>query len=346
MSAHRVVFLAGDGIGPEVAGAAREVLAAANMEIDWVDMDLGLGAFEKHGDALPPQTLEAIKDCSVALKGPTTTPIGTGHVSANVRLRKELELFANVRPVKTVPGLETPYGAVDMVIIRENTESLYAGLENEVAPGVVTSIKVITDRACRRISRFAFEYARQWGRGEVTAVHKANIMKLADGLFLNCARDVSGDYEGSIAFSDVLVDALCMHMVTTPEKFDVLLLENLYGDIVSDLAAGLIGGLGLAPGGNYGENCAVFEAIHGTAPDIAGQGVANPIAMILSAAMMCHHLGHPDAYKRIRRGVAAVTRENKTALTPDLGGSGTTESLTKAIMAAVEAQPAGAAAGE
>lgn len=339
MSAHQVVFLAGDGIGPEVAGSARRVLDAAGMDIEWIEKDLGLGAFEKHGDALPTETVDAIRACGIALKGPTTTPIGTGHVSANVRLRKELELFANVRPVKTVPGLETSHGAVDMVIIRENTESLYAGLENEVAPGVVTSIKVITDKACKRISKFAFEYARKWDRKEVTAVHKANIMKLADGLFLRCAQEAAEAADDGVAFSDVLVDALCMHMVTNPARYDILLLENLYGDIVSDLAAGLIGGLGLAPGGNYGEDCAVFEAIHGTAPDIAGKGVANPIAMILSGAMMCHHLGHPITYKRIRRGVAAVTREQKDVLTPDLGGSGTTEGITEAIIAAVKAQP-------
>ncbi len=340
MSAHQVVFLAGDGIGPEVATAARKVLQAAGVEIEWIEKDLGLGAFHKHGDALPTETLEAIRACGVALKGPTTTPIGTGHVSANVRLRKELKLFANVRPVKTVPGLETSHGPVDMVIVRENTESLYAGHENEVAPGVVTSIKVITEAACRRISDFAFDYAKKWGRHEITAVHKANIMKLADGLFLDCARAASERDGGNIKFNDVLVDALCMHMVTNPSRYDILLLENLYGDIVSDLAAGLIGGLGLAPGGNYGVDCAVFEAIHGTAPDIAGQGIANPIAMILSAAMMCHYLGDPIAYRRIRRGVAAVTREHKDLLTPDLGGSGTTEGLTEAIMAAVQAQPA------
>ena len=245
-----------------------------------------------------------------------------------------------MRPVKTVPGLETSHGPVDMVIVRENTESLYAGHENLVAPGVVTSIKVITDRASRRIARFAFEYARDWDRKEVTAVHKANIMKLADGLFLRCAREERAETDGSIALGDVLVDALCMRMVTDPSRYDVLLLENLYGDIVSDLAAGLIGGLGLAPGGNYGEDCAVFEAIHGSAPDIAGQGISNPIAMILSAAMMCHHLGHPVAYKRIRRGVAAVTSEQPDVLTPDLGGSGTTEGLTQAIIDAVARQPA------
>ncbi len=340
MSTHRVAFLAGDGIGPEVTQSAREVLEAAGLPLEWVEAPMGLCAFEAQGDALPADSVARIQECGVALKGPTTTPIGTGHVSANVRRRKELELYANVRPVKTVPGLETPYGAVDMVIVRENTESLYAGIENEVAPGVITSIKVITDKACRRISKFAFDYARRWNRREVTAVHKANIMKLADGLFLNIAREVSKDHEGEVEFNDVLVDALCMKMVTDPSRYDILLLENLYGDIVSDLAAGLIGGLGLAPGANYGEDCAVFEAIHGTAPDIAGQGVANPIAMILSGAMMCHHLGRTDLYTRIRRGIANVTREQKDVLTPDLGGSGSTESLTKHIIASVEKEPA------
>lgn len=342
MTRHRVVYLPGDGIGPEVTASARRVLEASGMDIEWVDAEMGLCAFERCGDALPADTIAAIQDCGVALKGPTTTPIGTGHVSANVRLRKELELFANVRPVKTVPGLETSHGAVDLVIVRENTEDLYAGMENEVAPGVVTSLKVITDRASRRIAKFAFEYAQRWDRSKVTAVHKANIMKKADGLFLDCARDEARPYEGQIEFGDVLVDALCMHLVTRPERYDVLLLENLYGDIVSDLAAGMIGGLGLAPGGNYGEEIAVFEAIHGSAPDIAGQGIANPIAMVLSAAMMCHHLGHADTYRHIRRGVAQVTQHHKDALTPDLGGSGNTESLTDALVVEVERQLAGA----
>jgi isocitrate dehydrogenase (NAD+) len=332
----RVVYLPGDGIGPEVASAARRIVEAAGVPVEWIEMDLGLGAVERHGDALPDDTLAAIRECGVALKGPTTTPIGTGHVSANVRLRKELALYANVRPVKTVPGLETPYGPVDLVIVRENTESLYAGLENEVAPGVVTSIKVITDHASRRIARFAFDYAERWGRQRVTAVHKANIMKLADGLFLRCAREQSEGHAGRIGFDDVLVDALCMKLVTNPSQFDVLLLENLYGDIVSDLAAGLIGGLGLAPGANYGDECAVFEAIHGAAPDISGRGIANPIALTLSAAMMCHHLGSPDAYTRIRRAVAVVTREHPEQLTPDLGGNGTTESLTEAVVRALD----------
>jgi isocitrate dehydrogenase (NAD+) len=335
MSTHRVVLLAGDGIGPEVTEAARQVVEAAGLPVEWVPMPIGLEAFQQHGDALPAGTLAAIKGCGTALKGPTTTPIGKGHASANVRLRKELELFANIRPVKTVPGLETPYGPVDLVVVRENTEDLYAGLENEVAPGVITSIKVITERASRRIARFAFRHADAWGRKRVTAVHKANIMKKADGLFLECCRQESEAYAGKIAFDDVLVDALCMKLVRNASQFDVLLLENLYGDIVSDLAAGLIGGLGLAPGANYGEGGAVFEAIHGSAPDIAGKGVANPIAMILSAAMMCHHLGRPDLYKRIRRAVAHVTQHVKEALTPDLGGTAGTATLTRAIVQAL-----------
>ena len=332
MTTHRVVLLPGDGIGPEVVDAARRVVEAAGVQVTWDERTIGLKAVERNGDALPTAVVDAIREVGVALKGPTTTPSGSGHVSANVRLRKELDLYANVRPVKTVPGLETPYGDVDLVVVRENTESLYAGLENEVAPGVVTSIKVITDRASRRIAQFAFEYSQRWSRKRVTAVHKANIMKKADGLFLRCAEEESRAYSPEIAFDDVLVDALCMRLVKQPSSFDVLLLENLYGDIVSDLAAGLIGGLGLAPGANFGERVAVFEAIHGSAPDIVGKGIANPIAVMLSAAMMCHHLGEKDAYRRIRRAIARVTRERREALTPDLGGPGTTQSLTDAVL--------------
>ncbi len=342
---HRVVLLPGDGIGPEVVAAARRVVDAAGVPIEWIEMDMGLSAWEKHGDVLPGEVIDAVRECGVALKGPTTTPVGRGHRSANVRLRKALDLYANVRPVKTVPGLETPYGKTDMVIVRENTESLYAGLENEVAPGVVTSIKVITEAASTRIARFAFEYALRWGRHRVTAVHKANIMKKADGLFLECARRVAADYDERVKFDDVLVDALTMRMVTNPSQFDMLLLENLYGDIVSDLAAGLIGGLGLAPGANYGDSCAVFEAIHGSAPDIAGRNVANPIAVVLSAAMMCHHLGHTAAYVRIRKAVRTITRDHPDRLTPDLGGSGTTSSLGEAIAREVERRMEAAAAG-
>jgi len=336
MSRHRVVLLPGDGIGPEVVEAARRAVDASGPEIEWIPMEIGAVAFEKYGDPLPADALEQIRACGVALKGPTTTPIAKGYPSANVRLRKELMLFANVRPVKTVPGLETPYGNVDLVVVRENTEDLYAGFENEVAPGVVTSIKVITEVASRRIARFAFEYSLKWGRHRVTAVHKANIMKLADGLFLDCARQESRPYEGRIQFDDILVDALAMKLVTNPAQFDVLLLENLYGDIVSDLAAGLIGGLGLAPGANYGPDCAVFEAIHGSAPDIAGKGIANPIAMILSAAMMCHHLGDSESYMRIRKAVRTITRDHRDLLTPDLGGKGNTRSLTDVIVKEIE----------
>jgi len=336
---YRVALLPGDGIGPEVTESACRVLEAAGVRIEWVTFPCGLGAFEKHGDALPSFVLDGIRTLKVALKGPTTTPIGGGHASANVRLRKSLELFANVRPVKTVPGLETPYGPVDLVIVRENTEDLYSGLENVVAPGVVTSIKVITRRASRRIARFAFQYASDWDRRRVSAVHKANIMKLADGLFLDCAREVSARWKDKVEYDEVLVDALCMKLVRRPADFDVLLLENLYGDIVSDLAAGLVGGLGLVPGANYGRNEAVFEAVHGSAPDIAGKGIANPIAMILSAAMMCHHLGEQAAYIRIRRGVAQVTRR-KEHLTPDIGGHASTREITDAIIEEVKAQPA------
>src|SRR5439155_4882502 len=271
----------GAGIGPGVPAAAVRVVEAAGVRVEWTEKPCGLEAAKAHGDALPAATLDAIREAKVALKGPTTTPIGGGHVSANVRLRKALELYANVRPVKTVPGLETPYGAVDLVIVRENTEDLYSGLENVVAPGVVTSIKVITRKASRRIAQFAFRHAVDWARKRVTAVHKANIMKLADGLFLDCARRAAAPYAGRVAYDEVLVDALCMKLVKRASDFDVLLLENLYGDIVSDLAAGLVGGLGLVPGGNYGRDVAVFEAVHGSAPDIAGKGVANPIAMVL-----------------------------------------------------------------
>jgi isocitrate dehydrogenase (NAD+) len=336
MAKHRVVLLPGDGIGPEVVEAARRVVDASGPDIQWVPMEIGAIAFDKYGDALPAAVLDEIRKCGVALKGPTTTPIAKGHVSANVRLRRELGLFANVRPVKTVPGLETPYGATDLVVVRENTESLYAGLENEVAPGVITSIKVITEVASRRIAKFAFEYAVRWERKRVTAVHKANIMKMADGLFLECARQEAAPYQGRIQFDDILVDALAMKLVRNPGQFDVLLLENLYGDIVSDLAAGLIGGLGLAPGANYGTDCAVFEAIHGSAPDIAGKGIANPIAMILSSAMMCHHLGDTDSYARIRKAVRTITSEHREWLTPDVGGQGTSRSLADAIVREVE----------
>ncbi|NUQ01733.1 MAG: isocitrate/isopropylmalate dehydrogenase family protein, partial [Armatimonadetes bacterium] len=318
-----VVLVPGDGIGPEITGAVVRILEAAGAEIEWERHAAGVEALGTQGSPLPESLLQAIDRCQVCLKGPVTTPVGTGFTSVNVALRKHFDLFANLRPVQSLPGLETKHGPIDLVVVRENTEDLYSGLEQEIVPGVVTSIKVITERACTRISEFAFAYARRHSRKRITAVHKANIMKLADGLFLDCCRESSKHWEGKLAYDEVLVDALCMKLVRRAWDFDVLLLENLYGDIVSDLAAGLVGGLGLVPGANYGRHAAVFEAVHGSAPDIAGKGIANPIAMILSAAMMCHHLGEKAAFTRIRRGVAAVTKK-KEALTPDIGGTATT----------------------
>ena len=335
-TAHPAILLPGDGIGPEVTEAAVRVVESAGVKVEWESLPCGLEAVHRHEDALPAFVVDRIRAVRVALKGPTTTPIGGGHVSANVRLRKALELFANVRPVKTVPGLETPYGPVDLVIVRENTEDLYAGLENLVAPGVVTSIKVITRRASRRIARFAFQHASAWDRKRVTAVHKANIMKLADGLFLDCCRESSRPFAGRIAYDEVLVDALCMKLVRRASDFDVLLLENLYGDIVSDLAAGLVGGLGLVPGANYGRHAAVFEAVHGSAPDIAGKDVANPLATILSAAMMLRYsLDQDGAAGRIEAAVRKVLAQGLR--TADIYADGTTKVGTSAMGDAVVA---------
>ena len=269
----------------------------------------------------------------MALKGPTATPIGTGHRSVNVELRKTLDLYANLRPVRTLPGVKSRYDGVDLIVVRENTESLYSGLEHVVVPGVVESIKIITEKASTRIARFAFEYAETHGRKRVTAVHKANIMKLSDGLFLDCCRAVAKGHP-TVAYDEVIVDALCMQLVLDPTKFDVLLLENLYGDIVSDLCAGFIGGLGMAPGANIGEDCAVFEAVHGSAPDIAGKNLANPIALILSGAMMLEHLHELEAAARVRKAVLAVLAEGKK-LSRDLGGSAGTTEIAEAIASRV-----------
>ncbi len=339
---HAVTMIPGDGIGPEVTEAAVKVVEAAGVRIEWNRVEAGAEVVAKHGTPVPDEVLNAIRRTGVALKGPITTPIGQGFQSANVTLRKALDLYACIRPVKSIPGVPSRFENVNLIVVRENTEGLYSGLEHRIAPGIVESLKIVTEKACSRISRYAFELAERQGRKKVTAIHKANIMKLADGLFLDCAREVAKRHEGEVAYDEVLVDALCMKLVRRPGDFDVLLLENLYGDIVSDLAAGLVGGLGLVPGGNYGRHAAVFEAVHGSAPDIAGKGLANPIAMILSAAMMCHHLGDKDAFLRIRRGVAAVTRK-KEHLTPDIGGNAGTREITDAIIAEVKAQPAGSA---
>ena len=330
---YTVTLIPGDGIGPEVASAAVRVLTATGIDFQFETEMAGAGAMGKEGVALPPRVLEAVRRNKVALKGPTATPVGTGHRSVNVELRKKLDLYANLRPVRTLPGVKSRYDNVDLIVVRENTESLYSGLEHVVVPGVVESLKIITEKASTRIARFAFEYAETHGRKRVTAVHKANIMKLSDGLFLDCCRAVAKSHP-TVAYDEVIVDALCMQLVLDPTRFDVLLLENLYGDIVSDLCAGFIGGLGMAPGANIGEDTAVFEAVHGSAPDIAGKNLANPIALILSGAMMLEHLNELEAASRVRKAVNAVLAEGKK-LSRDLGGTAGTTEIAEAIASQV-----------
>ncbi|MCE9534447.1 MAG: isocitrate/isopropylmalate dehydrogenase family protein [Planctomycetes bacterium] len=326
----QIVLIAGDGIGPEVTDATKRVIAAAGVSIDWIPAPAGLEAAEQFGDPLPDKTLEIIRKHRVALKGPCTTPVGKGYRSINVRLRQGLDLFASVRPVRTLPGVNVPFTNVDLIVVRENTEGLYAGLEHVVVPGVVESLRIITRRAADRIVRFAFETARRQGRRLVTFCHKADVMKLSDGLFLQCAREVAEEYP-FIEFNEKLIDNVCMELVLDPTRFDILVMENLFGDVVSDLCAGLVGGLGLVPGANYGNLCAVFEAVHGSAPDIAGKGLANPIACLRSAAMMLEHVGSRDAAARIENAVNK-TLSNKIGLTRDLGGDGTSETITRAII--------------
>jgi isocitrate dehydrogenase (NAD+) len=328
-SVRKGTLIAGDGIGPEVVAATIRVIEATGVVIKWESQPAGAMAIALEGSPLPQKTLDSIRKTGLALKGPTTTPVGGGHASINVALRKALDLYANVRPIKTLPGVKTRYDHVDLVIIRENTEDLYSGLEHVVVPGVVESIKVITERASTRIAKFAFNYARTHGRKRVTAVHKANIMKLSDGLFLDCCAKVAADFP-DIKYDDIIVDNCCMQLVLDPTRFDMLLLENLYGDIVSDLCAGLIGGLGLAPGANIGEKGATFEAVHGSAPDIAGKNIANPIALILSGALLLDHIGEVDAGNRVRAAVLAVLKEGKS-VPRDLGGSASTSEIGEAI---------------
>jgi isocitrate dehydrogenase (NAD+) len=327
---HTITLLPGDGIGPEVTGAVVAILEAAGVDIAWERYVVGAEAIPTHGDPLPKEAIESILKNKVALKGPVTTPVGTGFTSINVRLRKTLDLYANLRPVRSLPGVETCFKNVDLVVVRENTEGLYSGIEHEVIPGVMESLKIITDKASRRIARYAFEYAKTHGRKKVTAVHKANIMKLTDGLFLRCFREVATEYPG-IEADDKIVDNLCMQMVTRPQQFDVLCLENLYGDIVSDLCAGLVGGLGVVAGANIGENGAVFEAVHGSAPDIAGQNKANPMALLQSAILMLDHIGEGDAARRITDALMTVLKEGKS-LTRDLGGAASTTVFADAII--------------
>jgi isocitrate dehydrogenase (NAD+) len=330
---HTITLIPGDGIGPEVSAATVQVVEAAGASIEWETHYAGAQALEKFGDTLPEELLESIKRNRVALKGPITTPVGKGFTSVNVGLRKALDLYANLRPVRALPNVPSRYPELDLVVVRENTEDLYSGIEHVVVPGVVESIKVITEKASTRIARFAFDYARQEGRKKVTAVHKANIMKLSDGLFLDCFRNVSKDYP-EIEADDKIVDNACMQLVMRPGQFDIMLLENLYGDIVSDLCAGLIGGLGLVPGANIGELGAVFEAVHGSAPDIAGQGIANPTALLQSAILMMRHLGEREVAERVESAMLKVFKEGKVR-TRDIGGQASTGDFAAAIIAAM-----------
>jgi isocitrate dehydrogenase (NAD+) len=328
-----VTLIAGDGIGPEVTAAARVVVEASGVAIDWVEREAGAGAIARAGDPLPEDVLASIRETGVALKGPITTPVGTGFTSVNVRLRRALDLYASVRPVRTLPGVPGRYSGVDLVIVRENTEGLYSGLEHEVVPGVVETLKVFTERGCTRIAQYAFTLARRDGRRKVTAAHKASVMPMTDGLFLACCRRVAARHP-DVAYEEIGIDNLCMRLALDPTPFDVVLLENLYGDIVSDLASGLVGGLGLVPGANIGERAAVFEAVHGSAPDIAGRDLANPVALVLSAALLLRHLGEAVAAERIERAVVAVLREGRVR-TRDLGGTAGTTAMRDAIVARV-----------
>src|SRR5215467_7607760 len=329
--AHKVTLIPGDGIGPEVMGAAVRILEASGVKFEWETVQAGAEAYEKYKEYIPKELTESIERTRVALKGPITTPVGGGFASINVQLRKKFDLYANFRPIYNLPHIPTRYPNVDLIIVRENTESLYSGLEHEVVPGVVESLKIITEKASTRIARFAFEYSRKNQRKKIHAIHKANIMKLSDGLFLRCSRNVSKDYP-EITYGEHIVDNTCMQLVTNPYQYDVLLLENLYGDIISDLCAAFVGGLGIVPGANLGDTCAVFEAVHGSAPDIAGKGLANPTALMQSARLMLAHLGERGAAARLQRAIEAVYREGQH-LTRDVGGVAGTAEFTDAVIA-------------
>jgi isocitrate dehydrogenase (NAD+) len=332
--AHKVTLIPGDGIGPEVTDAAVRILEATGVQFEWESFAAGADAFAKYHEYIPKELTESIERTHVALKGPVTTPIGGGFSSINVQLRKQFELFCNFRPIRNLPGVTTRYPGVDLIIIRENTEGLYSGIEHEVVPGVVESIKIITEKASTRISRWAFEYARKVGRKKIHAIHKANIMKLSDGLFIRCSRNISKEYP-EISYGEHIIDNTCMQLVTNPYQYDMLLLENLYGDIVSDLCAAFVGGLGLVPGANFGHECAIFEAVHGSAPDIAGKGVANPTAVTRSGILMLRHLGEQDAADKVKYAVHSVYREGKH-ITRDMGGTASTNEFADAVIGAME----------
>lgn len=328
---HQVTLIPGDGIGPEIALAVQQILAAAGAPVTWEMCCAGQAGITKYGDPLPDQTLASFRANSVALKGPLTTQVAAGYRSINVTLRKTFDLYCNLRPVKSLPGIKTRYPeGVDLVIFRENTEDLYSGAEHQMGSQAAAGLKIITADASRRIAQAAFDYAAGHGRSKVTAVHKANIMKFTDGLFLSSVREVARQFP-NIAYDEVIVDNLCMQLVLRPEQFDVLVAPNLYGDIISDLCAGLVGGLGVVPGANLGTGCAIFEAVHGTAPDIAGRNIANPAALLLSAAMMLDYLGEGPVAERVRAALAKTLTDGQQ-LTPDLGGRATTGEMTEAII--------------
>jgi isocitrate dehydrogenase (NAD+) len=336
MSKHTIVLIPGDGIGPEVSNATKRVLEAAGLSVEWVELPAGATALEQgHDNVLPERTLAAIRAHKVALKGPVTTPVGKGFKSVNVQLRQKLNLYAAIRPVRSMPGIKTRYEGVDLIIVRENTEGLYSGIENEVVPGVVTSMKVASEAACMRISRYAFRYATRRHRRKITVFHKANIMKLTDGLFLKCAQKIHDEEYPNIDYEELIIDAACMKLIQDPTRFDVMLMENLYGDLVSDMCAGLVGGLGVTPGANIGDEASVFEAVHGSAPDIAGKGVANPLALIMSGVMMLNHIHEEKIAEKIKAAYDAVLGEGKT-LTRDLGGTAGTNDFTDALIAKIK----------
>ena len=338
---HRITLIPGDGIGPEVTQAAVRILEATGLKFEWERYAAGAEAFEKHGEYIPRALVDSIERTRVGLKGPLSTPIGRGFPSINVELRKRFELYANFRPISNLPHIPTRYPQVDLVIIRENTEGLYSGIEHEVVPGVVESLKIITEKASTRISKFAFDSARKNNRKKIHAIHKANIMKLSDGLFLRCARDVAKDYP-EINYAEHIVDNTCMQLVMNPYQYDMLLMENLYGDIISDLCAAFVGGLGMVPSANLGDHCAIFEAVHGSAPDIAGKDLANPTAVIRCALLMLHHLGEHAAAVKIQNALELVYR-TRDKLTRDVGGKAGTSEFADSIIAAMKPEAVAAA---
>jgi isocitrate dehydrogenase (NAD+) len=331
--AHRITLIPGDGIGPEVTKATVRILEATGIKFEWETFEAGAEAFEKYKEYIPKELNESIDRTRVGLKGPVTTPIGGGFASINVELRKRFELYANFRPIRNLPHIPTRYPDVDLIIVRENTEGLYSGIEHEVVPGVVESLKIITEKASTRIARFAFNYARHNNRKKIHAIHKANIMKLSDGLFLRCSRAVAKEYP-EINYAEHIVDNTCMQLVMNPYQYDMLVLENLYGDIISDLCAAFVGGLGLVPGANFGDQCAIFEAVHGSAPDIAGKNMANPTALLRSALIMLRHIGEHEAALKIRNGLDQVYR-HRDKLTKDVGGKAGTSEFADAVIEAM-----------